>query len=440
MGTVNIERAEGDYAALRPGYTEADEQRWLPEHGKSVYRSSFERDRARLLHSSALRRLGAKTQVVSPDADDFARTRLTHSLEVAQVGRELGRMLGCDPDVVDAACLSHDLGHPPFGHNGEDVLNGLAAEIGGFEGNAQTLRLLTRLETKRFHPDGRSAGLNLTRASLDAACKYPWTAEEAPRLADGTRSCKFGVYLDDLDVFAWMREGVEGTRKSMEAQVMDAADDIAYSVHDVEDGIFSGLFQLRFIDDAVQRRRVIEVTREWYLPEAEDDRISAALDRLAATEGWVAESDGSRRSLAALKNMTSELIGRFSGACYRATREAYGEQALVRHEADLVVPEETDEEIAAMKGIAAAYIMTSKQQRPIYLRQREVLESLVSLLVETGSQYLEPMFQGDYLAAEDDAARRRAVIDQVASLTDGAALEWYATLVQGRPMYNPLFW
>ncbi|WP_374761829.1 deoxyguanosinetriphosphate triphosphohydrolase [Nesterenkonia aerolata] len=439
MGTANTERVEGDYAALRPGYTAADEQRWLPEHGKSVYRSSFERDRARLLHSSALRRLGAKTQVVSPDADDFARTRLTHSLEVAQVGRELGRMLGCDPDVVDAACLSHDLGHPPFGHNGEAVLAELATGIGGFEGNAQTLRLLTRLETKRFHPDGRSAGLNLTRASLDAACKYPWTAEEAPLLSDGTRSRKFGVYLDDLDVFEWMRDGVTGTRKSVEAQVMDAADDIAYSVHDVEDGIFSGLFQLKFIDDVIQRRRVIQVTREWYLPEAEDDRISAALDRLAATEGWVRESDGSRRSLAALKNMTSELIGRFSGACYRATREAYGDRALVRHEADLVVPKETDEEIAAMKGIAAAYIMTSKQQRPIYLRQREVLESLVELLVDTGSQYLEPMFQGDYLAAVDEAGRRRAVIDQVASLTDGAALEWYATLVQGRPMYNPLF-
>jgi len=435
----DVERLEGDYAALKPGYTEADEERWLPEHGKSVYRSSFERDRARLLHSSALRRLGAKTQVVSPDADDFARTRLTHSLEVAQVGRDLGRMLGCDPDVVDAACLSHDLGHPPFGHNGENVLNELMGEAGGFEGNAQTLRLLTRLETKRFHPDGRSAGLNLTRASLDAAVKYPWRQHEAPVKPDGTRSQKFGAYEDDVDVFAWIRQGVEGRRKSMEAQVMDAADDIAYSVHDVEDGIFSGQFQLRFLEVPLQRKRVVQVTREWYLPGTDEDRIEEAFDRLSAMDGWVRESDGSRRSLAALKNMTSELIGRFCGAIYSATREAHGDHSLVRHEADLMVPEDTVMEISAMKGLAAAYIMTSDQQKPVYLRQREVLEGLVQLLSETEDRYLEPMFKQDWRDASDDAARRRVIVDQIASLTDGAALEWYYALVQGKPFTNRLF-
>ncbi|GAA3279113.1 deoxyguanosinetriphosphate triphosphohydrolase [Nesterenkonia halophila] len=433
------ERAEAGYAALRPGYTVEDEERWLPEHGKSVYRSSFERDRARLLHSSALRRLGAKTQVVSPDADDFARTRLTHSLEVAQVGRELGRMLGCDPDVVDAACLAHDLGHPPFGHNGEKVLDELMGASGGFEGNAQTLRLLTRLETKRFHDDGRSAGLNLTRASLDAAIKYPWRQHEAPLLADGTRGAKFGAYEDDLDVFAWIRRGVDGRRQSMEAQVMDAADDIAYSVHDVEDGIFSGQFQLRFLEVPLQRKRVIRVTREWYLPDTEEDRIEEAFDRLASIDRWVRESDGSRRSLAALKNMTSELIGRFCGAIYEATREAYGDRPLVRHEADLVIPRETHEEIAAMKGLSASYIMTSEQQRPVYQRQREVIESLIELLRDSGDRYLEPMFREDFQLAEGDAARSRAIADQVASLTDGAALEWYYALVRGEPFANRLF-
>ena len=435
----NVERAEAGYAALRPGYQPADEERWVPEHGKSVYRSSFERDRARLLHSSALRRLGAKTQVVSPDADDFARTRLTHSLEVAQVGRDLGSMLGCDPDVVDAACLSHDLGHPPFGHNGEEVLNSLMVGGGGFEGNAQTLRLLTRLETKRFHPDGRSAGLNLTRASLDAAVKYPWRQREAPLKSDGTRSQKFGAYEDDLEVFGWIRQNVDGRQQSMEAQVMDAADDIAYSVHDVEDGIFSGQFQPHFLEIPLQLRRVVQVTREWYLPETAEDRIVAAFDRLSAIEGWVRESDGTRRSLAALKNMTSELIGRFCSAIYVATREAHGHQALVRHEADLVVPQETFEEISAMKGLAAAYIMTSEQQKPVYLRQREVLEGLVALLIDTEDRYLEPMFTQDWRDADDDAGRRRVIIDQVASLTDGAALEWYYALVQGAPFTNRLF-
>ena len=142
-------------APVLDGYVARDSARWVEEPPKSTYRSDFERDRARVLHSSALRRLGAKTQVVAPDTDDFVRTRLTHSLEVAQVGRELGRALGCDPDVVDTACLSHDLGHPPFGHNGESALNEVAHAIGGFEGNAQTLRLLTRLEPKVLAPDGR---------------------------------------------------------------------------------------------------------------------------------------------------------------------------------------------------------------------------------------------------------------------------------------------
>ena len=133
----------GERIPAGEGYTAFDEQRWAGEPPKSKSRTAFERDRARVVHSSALRRLGAKTQILVAGTDDFARTRLTHTLEVAQIGRQVGAMLGCDPDVVDCACLCHDLGHPPFGHNGERALADIAAGIGGFEGNAQTLRLLT---------------------------------------------------------------------------------------------------------------------------------------------------------------------------------------------------------------------------------------------------------------------------------------------------------
>lgn len=408
-----------------PGYDARDQARFAKEPAKRAGRSAFERDRARVVHSAALRRLAFKTQVLGPGTDDFVRNRLTHSLEVAQVGRELGQALGCNPDVVDAACLAHDLGHPPFGHNGETVLDEIAADIGGFEGNAQTLRVLTRLEPKVVAPDGRSAGLNLTRATLDAATKYPWSRGDAP---DG--SAKFGVYSGDDDVFAWMRAGAQPRRRCIEAQVMDFADDVAYSVHDVEDAVVGGRVDLAVLDDAGARQRVESLVRDWYDPTMTEQRAVAAVERLTGLPWWVRGYDGSRRAAAALKDLTSQLVGRFCHAVEVATHEHHGGGRLTRFAADLVVPAEVRDDVALLKGVAAVFVMDAAERRGEYEQQREVLAALTHALLERAPGALQPAFARDYEHARDDAARTRAVIDQVASLTDESALGWHTRLTR----------
>lgn len=417
------------------GYDDADRERWVTERPKSKARTAFERDRARLVHSSALRRLGAKTQVLGPGTDDFVRTRLTHTLEVAQVGRELGKSLGCDPDVVDTACLAHDLGHPPFGHNGERGLAELAKGIGGFEGNAQTLRLLTRLEPKVINTEtGRGVGLNLTRASLDASVKYPWGFQQGPLRLDGRPTPKFGVYPDDQPVFDWLREGATPGVKCLEAQVMDLADDISYSVHDVEDAIVGGKLDLEVLQSSEARQQVVAAIDTWYGEDITPDELSDAIARMEREELWVFGYDGSRRALAALKDSTSELIGRFCRAAHEATRAEYGDGPLTRYAAQLVVPRETRAEILVLKGLAVTYVMAPREQQPLYVRQREIVTKLVEVLYETGPHELEPALAEDWLLAADDDARLRVAIDQVASLTDLSAISWYSRLIRPLPV------
>ena len=411
---------------LPPGYQPADVERWLPEEHSSR-RSDFARDRARVLHSSALRRLAVKTQVLSPTAGlDFARNRLTLSLEVAQVGREIAVRLGLDPDVVDTACLAHDLGHPPFGHNGERALSEWAADIGGFEGNAQTLRVLTRLEPKVIDADGRSYGLNLTRASLDASCKYPWPERDG--LADPSGRSKFGFYADDAAAFDWLRAGAPAGVRCIEAQVMDLSDDIAYSVHDFEDAVVSGYLDVPALSARADHEALVNAMFAWIGGELDHDTLVAAFDRLDNLSYWIDSWDGSRRDLARLKNLTSQLIGRFAGEAVRATREAHPEGPLARFGAEVVVPTEIRAEIAVLKGIVAANVMSTNSRRPIYARQRGILTELADALFAE-PQHLDLGFTADWAAADDDAALKRVVVDQVASLTDVSANAWHERLV-----------
>jgi dGTPase len=397
-------------------YDDAARERIVPEPPKRVdapERLPFERDRARVVHAASFRRLAAKTQVLGPESDDFVRNRLTHSLEVAQIARDLSRALGSHPDIAETAALAHDLGHPPFGHNGERALNELAASCGGFEGNAQTLRLLTRLESKSRHPDGRSAGLNLTRATIDACTKYPWAVGDGP----DPHSPKFGVYADDAEAFTWARRGAPLHERCVEAQIMDLADDVAYSVHDVEDGIVGGRIDLLALDEDA----VVATAARWF-GDIEAAALTEALERLRAVGSWPAAAyDGARGSLAALKNLTSDLIGRFCGAVQEATF-ARSDGPFVRYGTGLVVPDDTWAEITLLKAVAAHYVMQDSARVAAQDRQRELLAELVGELLKRGSDALDQAYADDWRDADDDAARLRVVIDQVASLTDASAV------------------
>lgn len=400
------------------GYSESDQERFLDEPAKRGGRTEFMRDRARVIHSAALRRLAAKTQVAVPWENDFQRTRLSHSLECAQIGRELGESLGADPDLLETACLSHDLGHPPFGHNGEEALAEVAIDCGGFEGNAQSFRLLTRIEAKTVDSNGKSVGLNLTRASLDAATKYPWSNQVNPR--------KFGVYGDDVEIFNWMRQGAPQDRKCIEAQIMDWSDDCAYSVHDLEDAIFAG--QVTVNDFERDFDQLYSVMVNDYKSNSTKEEAAAALSRLAALSCWPRGFDRTHASLARLKDTTSQLIGRFVGSAERHTREIHGNGHLSRYSANLEIPRESLIEVDFLKAVAGHYLINAAASQERYEKQQVVIRELVEMLFAKAPLELDPIFEDDWKRAANDAERLRVVIDQIASLTDPGAYALHAHL------------
>jgi dGTPase len=406
-----------------------DAERFVPETAKDPsrpidagWRSPFQRDRARVLHSAGFRRLATKTQVHTAGGDDFLRTRLTHSLEVAQIAREMGERLGCDADVVDTAGLAHDLGHPPFGHTGEEALDAVAQPCGGFEGNAQTLRVLTNLEAKILDDEGASAGLNLTRASLDAVSKYPWFRSPGKR--------KFGAYAADAAVFDWLRAGAPDQQRCLEAQVMDWADDVAYSVHDVEDGVYGGYVPLTLLrKDADERAALCADVASAYSTESPAD-LEAVLEELLADPLFdpLDDYDGSHAAQVGLKRVTSVLTGRFIAGAVSATRAEYGDGSLSRYTCDLIVPRRIRAQCALLKGIALRYVMRRAGVAAWRDRQQEILRELAAVLTLRAPEALDAVFAPRWRAATDDRERLRVVVDQVASLTDPAAVDWHRRL------------
>jgi dGTPase len=393
-----------------------------PQPGE--YRSAFQIDRDRIIHSSAFRRLQNKTQVFLSGEYDFYRTRLTHSIEVAQIGRSICAWLAeqsgpledgarIDADLVESACLSHDLGHPPFGHTGERTLHRLMQPYGGFEGNAQTLRLLTRT----LFNNGRD-GMDPTRALLDAVLKY----KSLHRDSAGAKN----HYLYD-DQEEWLDFTLGGTAfppelppgaarnrfKSIECQIMDWADDTAYSVNDVADGIQAG-----FID--------IPRLEKWASNQSLEPVESAQIEFLCN---------------AMAKGRVEAHLNRQIGDCIRAARlvpsASFLSASTQRHGWALEVAPEMKAVSRLNKRIAYDLVFKTPQLQQFDFKVDFILTRLFEVLrdryieVEDGkySLHLMPETHEDEIRKAPDAqARARLVCDWVASMTDAFAFRTYRRL------------
>ena len=376
-----------------------------------------------MLYSSAFLRLGHVTQVASPEIGHIFHSRLTHSLKVGQVSRRIaerledqrrrgaGRRLveALDPDAVEAAALAHDLGHPPFGHLAEQELESLAHGFGGFEGNAQSFRIVTRLSLRSF----TEPGLNLTRQTLNGLLKYPWIRDTSTT----ARSDKYGAYDADAVDFRWAREGSPTDMLSLEARIMDWADDVTYAVHDMDDFYRAGLVPLERLSDPDDEEFAGFAD---YVRQKDGSETAAAAKRVFAAFPLSVAYDGRAAERVNLRALGSFLITRYINA-FRVVTE--GGDVFVRIEPQI------EQEVAVLKRLTWYYIIERPSLATLQEGQRKVIRGLFELYAEAVKsdelRMFPPAFAERLAAAETDDARKRVITDLIASLSEDSAVEIY---------------
>jgi len=400
------------------------------------HRTRSARDRDRVLYSGAFRRLAGVTQVAAPLDSHLFHSRLSHSLEVAQIGRRIAERLlaqkprslspHLDPDVVEAACLIHDIGHPPFGHVAEGELDRLVRRKneGGFEGNAQSFRIVTNLAVHRDSYEG----LDLCRATLNAVLKYPNRRNLDDKTSKEFR--KFGAYAEDLGAFNWAREGWPENHRSLEAEVMDYADDIAYSVHDIIDFYKAGLLPLgtlrrdpdeynAFIE-AWEKDRVVRLPPD---VKARPKKYKTLLGLFLVHRHYM----GTKDQRASLRAIATAKIRQYDKAA-RVTKEN-GQYVLKRNEA-------VDLEIEFLKRVFYHYLISNPRLTTMQHGQKRIIRELFKAFFDaTGRKDVATIIPGRFLDQYESLQnlsakpeRARLACDIVSSFTDAQALTLYRRL------------
>ena len=486
--------------ALPPLYRVGDSARVVALEGTSEpepYRTQWRRDYARIIHSAAFRRLQGKTQLFPGHESDFFRNRLTHSLEVAQIAKSIALRINAsepafsddpiDLDLVETAALAHDLGHPPFGHNGEEALDECMREFGGFEGNAQSLRIVSRLEKRQrkqsSDDDGRSvaggidqrAGLNLTYRTMAAMLKYDHAIPREAKLRRGDRGTPVkGYYYTEAGLVAAIKAHVApGAVKfrTIECSIMDVADDVAYSTYDLEDAFKAGFLEpLSMLSASPTITRQVAQTvagrlERYYpdLPSAERAFSSTdvsktlidifesvfvgsagyfkrkAMDDLSKAVGIANDASSTSARLAAdgyhRTRLTSDLVGAFIRGV--TVKLDWKTPALSQARLDV----ETFKRVEVLKNFTYESLIMSSMLKVARYRGKDIVRSIFGAIEDDDGHLLMPDdFRAIYDDLTDTGERRRVICDFIAGMTDRYAIQFYGRLRGTNPesIYSPI--